>query len=114
MEYKEIKLLKNNDKRDWDDEQWMNEFYYFLQGQLPDGIKTQLLNLTPSQAYTIIWYLQEKLPVFPDNICQCDNCLDLYNDSNSGYYSEKGNEIGNSFCGACEHLAPYEEEDLVE
>lgn len=115
MKNKDIKLFKNNDKRDWTDEEWIEEFYQFLQGEIPDGIriddKESQLKLSPQQAYTVLWYLREHFPLLPDFFAQCDNCKSIYNSDNSGYYSEKGNEIGHSFCGGCDHLAPYDDEE---
>jgi hypothetical protein len=33
-----ITLIKNNDKRDDSDLDWVTEFYEFLKGNLPEGI----------------------------------------------------------------------------
>ncbi len=38
MMEKELKLFKNNEKKDWSDLEWINEFYDFLQGEIPEGI----------------------------------------------------------------------------
>ena len=111
MTRKTIKLQKNNDKRDWEDLEWITEFYEFMQGENPKSIGGGPMTLTKDQAYRIIWYLQEHLPVFPDWIEKCDVCGDLYDAYNSGYYSEQGNEHGNHFCDGCDHLAPIENED---
>jgi hypothetical protein len=106
-----INLQKNNDKRDWSDFEWMDEFYKFLQGEIPDLITLQNPpNMTPEQAFIIVWYLQEHFPLFPDRIDQCDNCKSLFDSYSEGYYSEEGNEIGHHFCSACDHLAPYNED----
>lgn len=112
---KQIKLLKNNLGRDWSDLQWVEEFYEFLQGKIPDGIS--LINghvprLTPKVANTIIWYLQEHLPVFPDKIEQCSKCKDLYDSWAQGHYSEL---TGRCYCGeGCEPHGLYEKEQRAE
>jgi len=36
---KKITLIRNNSKRDWDDLDWIVEFYLFLQGKVPDGMR---------------------------------------------------------------------------
>lgn len=116
MKNKEIILFKNNDNRDWDDQDWIEEFFEFLKGNVPDGIRIEdeesQVKLSAKQAYTVLWYLREHFPILPDFFTQCDNCHSIYNSDNSGYYSEKGNEIGNSFCGVCDHLAPDDDDDL--
>ncbi len=63
-----IQLLKNNDKRDWDDVEWVDEFYRFLTGETPGNINEgkPMFKLSEKKAYTIIWYLQEHFPILPD------------------------------------------------
>jgi len=111
----EIKLFKNNTaNKDWDDMDWIQEFNRFLLGYLPEGISIpneHLVKLTPNQAYIVLWYLREHFSILPDSFTKCDNCDSIYDDGKEGYYFEKGNEIGNNFCGGCDHLAPYEDED---
>jgi hypothetical protein len=105
-------LQKNNDNREWSAEAWINEFYEFLKTGEAESIYVEhkpLLN--EKQAFSVIWYLQEHFPLLPDNIDQCDVCKDLYNSNSCGYYSEKGNEHGNSFCGACDYLAPFDDDE---
>jgi len=98
----EIKLIKNNDKRTDSDIEKVQEFYAFLKGTLPDNIT--LVDghqpiLTDDQAFSIIWYLQEHLSVFPDGIEKCSICGDLYDSYSEGYYSE----IRNLFmCSGCD------------
>jgi hypothetical protein len=105
-------LHKNNDNREWSAEDWINEFYLFLQTGEADKIKVyHKPMLSKDQAFTIIWYLQEHFPLLPDNIEQCDVCKDLYNSNSTGIYSEEGNEHGHNFCGSCDYLAPYDDEE---
>lgn len=98
----EIVLLKNNDKKELTDLEWIEEFYEFMQGEVPEGItlgKGSKINISKKKAFTIIWYLQEHMPVLPDRIDQCDKCGDLYDSYSSGYYSEKQ---GKHFCSYCD------------
>lgn len=110
-----IKLFKNNTPfKDRNDMEWIDEFNNFLQGEIPENISMpdeHKVKLTPEQAYSILWYLREHFAILPDDFCKCDNCNRLYDDGREGYYSEVGNEIGHNFCGACDHLAPYDEND---
>lgn len=103
---KEIKLLKNNNQRDWSDLEWINEFYAFLQGENPDGIETARgyrVKLSQNKAFAIIWYLQEHFPIFPDQIERCCICGDLYDSYASGYSCEVNDK---QYCSGCDHMAP--------
>jgi len=107
MGEKEIKLLKNNQKKDLKDIEWVDEFYEFLQGNIPEGIylaRHSKPKLTQKKAFAIIWYLQEHFCILPDNIERCDYCGGLY-DSNSegGYWESKGNH----FCSGCADNVPH-------
>jgi hypothetical protein len=111
MHKKEIKLIKNNQNRDWEDIEWVREFYEFLQGNVPEGIqlgKGGGPRLSKKKAFSVIWYLQEHFPLLPDQIEQCSVCGDLYNSYSEGYYSDV-NEKG--YCSGCDHLAPKEKEN---
>lgn len=102
MTRRQIKLLKNNDEKDWSDIEWITEFYNFLQGDIPETIKLGRGNkpkLTPEQANTVIWYLQEHFPLLPDQIDQCDTCKSYYDSYSQGHYSElTGKCYCNEFC----------------
>lgn len=106
MNKKEIKLLKNNDERDWPDIEWVKEFYHFLQGDLPDSIGTSRghgVKLNHKKAWTIVWYLQEHFPILPDQIEKCDVCNCLFDTHSEGIYWETKQK---HFCGGCDHLVP--------
>lgn len=111
----EIKLFKNNTPfKERDDMDWIQEFNEFLQGTLPENISIpdeDIVKLTPNQAYSVLWFLREHFAILPDSFCKCDSCDSIYDGDSEGYYSEEGNEIGHNFCGGCDHLAPYENED---
>ena len=104
-----IKLLKNNSKRTDSDLDKINEFYEFLQGNLPEGMhlgRGHGVKLSKNKAMSIIWYLQEHLSILPDNIEKCSICGDLYDTWSSRHYSEKQ---GKHYCGACDNLHNFED-----
>lgn len=113
MKEKEIHLLKNNDDRDWEDIEWINEFYQFLQGELPEGISVRpKIKLSKKQAFSIIWFLQEKFPLLPDHIEQCSECGELYDSHSQGHHSEL---TGKFYCNeSCEPAGLYEREQRHE
>lgn len=102
----ELKLLRNNDDKDWDDLAWLNEFFEFLKGGETTGISFRRgyqPKLSSKKAFSIIYYLQEHLPVFPDTIDMCYNCDQLFNTACSGlYWKSKGRH----YCEDCEYLVP--------
>jgi len=81
----------------------INEFYRFLTNEeVPDNITLSnhyTPKMTEKKAFAIIWYLQEYLSVFPDDIERCFNCGNLFCTGNSGTYCEKKKK---HFCDACE------------
>ena len=102
----EIKILKNSSERDWDDIEWIEEFYRFLQGELPEGIhigRGHKVKLSEKKAFAIIWYLQEHFSILPDHIERCDTCGELFDDWNEGIYWETK---GKNYCYDCQHLVP--------
>ena len=102
----EIKLLKNNDDRTDSDLEWIQEFYEFLQGNVPKKMSLgggQKLILSQKKAFCIIWYLQEHFSIFPDTIERCDNCGGLYDSACEGRHWETK---GKFYCGGCDHLVP--------
>ncbi|RZM21769.1 MAG: hypothetical protein EOO88_31575 [Pedobacter sp.] len=105
-----------NDKRGLSDLEWCNELYNYLQDKpLPEEagiVNTSGINLSEEHAFKVIWFLQEHLRVIPDNIERCNNCGDLYDANNSGYYTEEGHEGMHNFCDACEYLAPIETDEV--
>lgn len=107
-----IKLLKNNQGRNWSDIEWMEEFCRFLQGGIPESMaigRGHRVKLSANQANTIIWYLQEHLPVFPDHIEQCSVCKSFYDSYAQGHYSEL---TGKCYCSeSCEPRGLYEKEE---
>ncbi|MEN6413455.1 MAG: hypothetical protein ABFC84_11985 [Veillonellales bacterium] len=102
MAIDQIKLLRNNsNNNNKDDLDWVNEFYKFLMGEIPNGIyfgKGHAVKLSPNKAYSIIYYLQEHFSLLPDTIEQCSKCKDLYDSCSSGYYSDENEKF---YCDNC-------------
>jgi hypothetical protein len=97
---KEIKLIKNSDEKDFSDLEWLTEFYEYLK---------ENEKLSKSKAFSIIYYLQEHLPIFPDHIEQCNICGELYDSYASGHHSEL---TGKNYCSeSCEPYGLYEREE---
>lgn len=101
-----VALLKNNDNKEWDAQQWVEEFYEFLKGNVPDNIhlpRGHKPAMSRKKARSVIWYLQEHFPIIPDTIDFCDYCGNIY-DSNSqgGYWQTKGK----CFCDSCRYQVP--------
>lgn len=106
--YNEIKLLKNNDKREDTDLEKINEFYRFLTGEkMPETIslcRGHAPKMSEKKAFAIIWYLQEHLSIFPDTIEKCSVCGELYDTGSEGIYWETK---GRFYCGGCCDVVPY-------
>jgi len=59
--------------------------YAFLQGECPERFCIKAMpNLTPDQAFAVIYYLQEGLGLIPDKYEKCRECDDLYDSANEG------------------------------
>jgi len=106
INFKDENHLSDENRKEWNTEDWIKEFYQFLQGKNVDGIQTSKHDtpkLTEKKAYTVIWYLQEHLRILPSNIERCNNCGELF-DSNLGgtYWEAKGNH----YCSGCNYLVP--------
>ncbi len=95
----EIRLLKNDDNKELSDVEWMQEFFDYLQ-------EKEKLNKT--KAFRIIYYLQEHLPILPDQIEKCDRCGILYDSYSEGYHSEKK---GQFYCGDCTTFEDEEQDN---
>jgi hypothetical protein len=81
----------------------MAQLFAFLQGTLPEGYQMGancVPNLTPNQAWTVIWYIQELHWQLPDNIERCDLCGRLYDSWAEGDCLDYGDSPYN-FCDMC-------------
>jgi len=102
----EMKLLKNNENRKITTEEWIQEFFDFLQGEVPEGIffpKSYSPKLSRKKALTVIYYLQEHFPVFPDKFEMCWNCGNLYDSFSEGLYWKTKDRF---YCGCCVEMVP--------
>lgn len=102
----QIKLIKNNDRDDKLDIDWIEDFFEFLKGEDNGGIvspRGHLPKMSHKKAFSIIYYLQEILSVFPENIEKCSNCNSLFDTNHGGLYWESK---GKHYCGNCEYLVP--------
>jgi len=106
--YNEIKLLKNNDKRTDSDIEKVREFYRFLTGEeMPEKIsmgRGYAPKMSEKKAFSIIWYLQEHLSIFPDTIERCSVCGELFDTNSEGLYWETK---GKHYCNGCCDIVPY-------
>lgn len=85
----------------------LSEFSMFLQGVCPDSMNVkEMPNLTKDQAFSVIYYLQEHLPVFPDTIEKCDRCGELFDLFHSGTHCD----ICGNLCENCDNCTCSEEE----
>jgi len=91
-----MQLLKNNDNRNWSDTEWVREFFNFLMGEIPEGMRIargHQPKMSAKKAETIIWYLQEHFPIIPDNIEKCASCDLIFDYNSQGEYSEKTGKV---------------------
>jgi hypothetical protein len=90
---KEVKGMKQSDL------DWINCFYKWLQGEKPEHCNYTIKGaLTEDQAWSVIYYLQELLPVLPEYIERCDVCGELFDERDEGYYFSFD---GTNCCPAC-------------
>lgn len=82
------------------------ELMRFLQGEDVKGFTFRdKPELTPEQAFAVIYYLQEKLGVIPETYEMCDHCHELYDSDSEGTAAENGH-----FCYMCTEYAEGEED----
>lgn len=85
----------------------LNDFFMFLQGKCPDTMNVkEMPNLTKQQAFSVIYYLQEHLPVFPDTIEKCDRCGELFD----LFYSGTHCDICGDLCEGCDDCTCSEQD----
>lgn len=106
--YNKIILLKNNDNRTDSDIEKIQEFYRFLTGEkIPETISLghgHNPKMSKNKAFSIIWYLQEHLSIFPDTIEKCAACGELFDTDSEGIYWDAK---GKHYCGGCSDIVPY-------
>jgi len=85
----------------------VESFYKMLQGDKGEHclILAHHPRLDAGTAFSIIYYLQEHLGVFPDTYEKCHECEELYDSDDGGYvpiFDGEGKEVGgNGYCGGC-------------
>ena len=109
-----------------DDLALVRDFYNYLQGKNIEGVGVESPVLTAEQAFRVIYYLQEHLPVIPDTIEQCSKCCELYDTMESGNVCggcEKHfcnqcdaliqcNKCGDLLCEVCQEFRDVDDEEL--
>lgn len=77
----------------------VQKFLNFLQTGAAEGyVFKRPLRLTPEQAFSVIYYLQEEMHVIPDTYEMCDECHRIYDTD------EEGEVIKNKhFCDSCKY-----------
>ena len=60
------------------------------------------LHLTPEQAFSVVYYLQEELRIIPDNYEMCDECHNIYDSFEEGYVVKNKH-----FCDSCKGEAHF-------
>jgi hypothetical protein len=102
----DFEKVENNDQKKDPGVEYIEEFFAFLQGTVPDKMKigkSFMPKLTRKKAFTVIWYIQERLHLLPDNIELCWSCGSLFDTYSEGLYWETKNR---HYCGGCDHLVP--------
>lgn len=86
------------------------ELFAFLQGAIPEGYKldpAETPNLTPDQAWTVIWYLGNLYWQVTDYIERCDVCGALFDSESGGTCLDYG-DPPYKFCDDCICSDEYE------
>lgn len=85
----------------------VQEFFLFLQGKCPEAMNVKGMPvLGDQQAFSVIYYLQEHLPLFPNSIEMCDDCRQLFDLYDSGNHCD----LCGNFCSACDNGCDCNEE----
>ncbi len=86
------------------------ELFDFLQGTVPDAYKIatdHVPSLTPDQAWTVVWYIQELHWQLADRIERCNVCGYLYDSEAEGDCLDYG-DAPYLFCDDCMGGTEYE------
>lgn len=78
------------------------ELYSVLQGGVPpDGWQLgSRPRLSARAALSVIWFLQERYRIIPDNFEQCCKCRDLFDSHAEGGHGD-GRNSQRWYCGVC-------------
>lgn len=76
----------------------VDEIFRFLQGEKVGTVQCkEMPHLSPEEAFSVIYFLQEGVELLPDRIEQCLGCLQLLDADCCGYYKE---DVGH-YCDDC-------------
>lgn len=73
----------------------VEEFYRFLQGKTPKGISCKAPQLSERMAFSIIWFLQERMRIIPDVFERCSTCGEIFDSGREG-----GRRRDRNYCDA--------------
>lgn len=78
----------------------VTQFHDFLQGKIPKGVTVKKFRkMTPDQAFSVIWFLQEVSHLLSDRFEMCDNCKVIYDSHSEGRYDD---DKGRCYCDSCD------------
>lgn len=77
----------------------VEELYRFLQGETPKGFYfNETPNLSEEAAFSVIYYLQEKMHLIPDNFERCSKCGKIFDSDEEDISSPYTDKI---ICDSC-------------
>lgn len=93
------RMNRQNEAYDPKSLQSVRELFEVLQGRRLETIIIKDLKLTPEQAFSVIYFLQEHMGLIPDHYEKCDECGCLFDTESEGGYFEGVEKFK---CGQCE------------
>ena len=83
----------------------VKELYSYLQGSSVDKITQQdAPNLSPDEAFSVIYILQEHFEAISDEFEKCYKCKEIYD---TGYGGSHYDNVGINLCDGCEDYVLY-------
>lgn len=82
----------------------VQELFAFLQGTVPEGYRIpaeKVPHLTPDQAWTVVWFVQEMHIQLTDEVERCESCGDLFHSACEGVCREDGPPY--HLCDGCQY-----------
>lgn len=97
-------LIKEHETEGMGDMQIIQKLYDFL--------TSKRINIGKKKAFSVVYFLQEHVPVFPDNIEQCSVCGTIYDANSEGHHSVLTKKY---YCSeSCEPPGLWEREQRAE
>ena len=87
----------------------IKQLFGFLQGEVPEGYEikdSHVPHLSPDQAWTVVWYMQELHYQLSDAIERCDVCGELFDTDSEGAYLDYG-DAPYLFCPNCQNTEEF-------